>query len=182
MVVRAITISGEIASGKSAIAWQIAHFLPGWNLHTAGQIYRDYCEAHHIEFDQAYENFPDEVHLMIDGQQSEIIHTQSKIIVDSRLSGWLVKDLPGAYRVFCFARADVRAGRLAERDKVSEEKAWREIEQRELNDVETFQRLYGVQDYRDPALYDLLLDTSAASIDDLARQVIEAAGIRSQPH
>jgi cytidylate kinase len=177
MKIRAIAISGEIASGKSAIAEKLAGTLNGWKLHTAGQIYRDYCKTHHIQFAEAHDRVPDEVNRMIDAQQGEIIQTHSNIIADGRLSGWLGRDLADVLRVFCYAEPEIRAQRLSKRDGIPVEKARAEISLREAHDIATFQHIYGIQDYRAPALYHLRLDTSFATIEEMARhlkEVVEA--------
>ena len=173
---RAITISGEIASGKSSLAKVLESILPGWERINTGQRFRDYCEAHGLSIQQV-SFLPDEVHREFDADQRELIRTGQNIIVEGRLSGWLARGFDDVFRIFCYAPAEVRAERYMRRDHVEQPKAIEDIEYREKLDVEKYQRIYQLEDYRSASFYHLLLNTGVEAPHTLAASVIRAAGL-----
>jgi len=177
MLFRAITISGEIATGKSTLVDQLLLLLPTWTRVNTGQKLRDYCISKGITV-QEVSFVPDSIHREFDAIARNILETEKNIIVEGRMSGWLARGLEDAFRIYCFAPIEIRAERYIMRDKVGTiEKAKADIIYRETKDVEKFKNIYGINDYRDPSFYQLRLDTSMGSPYDLAQLVIKKAGL-----
>ncbi len=78
-----------------------------------------------------------------------------------------------ALRVLVVAPASVRAERLARERGLSPEQAAERLAEEDRDHYEFLQRDFGV-DYRDPALYDLVVNTATLGIDGAAALVVEA--------
>lgn len=172
MKYRIITISGEMCSGKTYLAKALVSLLPGWRYVNTGERFRELCESKGWTIQQVAE-LDDAVHRELDGQQKIQIQAENDLIVEGRLAGWLAQGLPDVYRVFCTAPFEERVKRYMKREGVTREQALVDIPHRDNADVEKYRRVYGIQDYRQPAYYDLIQDTSTASPQELARQVIQ---------
>jgi CMP/dCMP kinase len=176
MQFRAITLSGEVGSGKSSIARELGKMLPGWNLVNTGQRFRDFCESKGMSIQQVSQ-LSDKVHEEFDADQRDLLASENNIIVEGRLAGWLSRDIAGVFRIWCHAPVDIRAHRLAAREGISFEQALADLHDRDQGDLEKYQRIYALEDYRDPAFYHLHLDTSQNMPVELALLAVKQAGI-----
>lgn len=173
MTYSVITISGEIATGKSTITRSLLARLPGWKHVNTGDRFREFCSSKGISIQQV-SFLPDEVHREFDLLQRFEAKTRSNFILEGRLAGWLTRDFPHVFRVFCYAPMEVRIQRYMEREDCAEDEAKSEIEYRDERDVLKFRRMYDVHDYREPSFYNLVLDTSMTSPDILAEMILDA--------
>jgi CMP/dCMP kinase len=173
LTIRAITISGEVATGKSTLADAVISQLPGWKRVNTGQRFRDFSAARGMSIQQV-SLLPDEVHKAFDMAQRELLEKETNVVVEGRLAGWLAHGLDDVLKVYCYAPLDVRAERYRRREKVDLAQAKADIEYRDSRDVEKYKRIYGVPDYRAPEFYDLQVDTSKNTPAELAQQVVKA--------
>jgi predicted cytidylate kinase len=176
---RAITLSGEVGSGKSSIARALAELLPAWRSVNTGQRFRDFCESKGMSIQQVAE-LPDEVHEEFDMAQRHLLALEQQIIVEGRMAGWLSRDFEDVFRIWCYAPAEVRAHRLRGRELISMEQALLDMKNRDEGDLKKYRRIYALEDYRAPTYYHLHLDTSAHTPAELALIAIHAAGIDTQ--
>jgi len=176
VIFRAITISGEVGSGKSSLAKALAALLPSWRGVNTGQRFREFCNSRGMSI-QKVSLLPDEIHKEFDASQLELLRNEPNIIVEGRLAGWLTRELEYVFRVFCFAPFDIRVKRYMVRDEVSRSNAIADIEYRDKRDLEKFKRIYGMEDYRASHFYHLQLDTSNRSPIELAKLIIQEAGL-----
>lgn len=176
MEIRAITISGQAASGKSSLAAVLVERLPGWRRVNVGQWFREFCQGRGMTVRQSSQ-LPDQVHREFDAFQSELLRAERHVIVEGRLSGWLARELDDVWRVFCDAPLEVRVERYVGRDKVSPSQALTEVTYRDEHDRNKFAQMYGVADYGCPCFYHLMLDTSCALPAELAARVMQEAGL-----
>jgi predicted cytidylate kinase len=172
VMIRAITISGEICSGKSSIADALIALLPGWWQVNTGQRFREYCESRGMSI-QEVSHLPDEVHQKFDASQREVLETESHVVVEGRLAGWLALGLEDVFKIYCYAPLEVRLLRYMEREGVSRAKAMYYIEYRDSRDLEKFRKMYTVADYRASCFYDLQIDTSSHTPTDVALLIID---------
>ena len=177
MSYRVITVSGEVASGKSTVAEALIKLLPGWKRINTGQRFRDFCASKGLSIQQV-SHLPDEVHLEFDCSQKDLLQTETNAIIEGRLSGWLGRGLEDVYKVFCYANLETRINRYMNRDNTSWDKAKKDIDDRDSKDVEKFKAIYAIADYRDPGFYDLILDTSSLSPVALAMTTLQNAGLK----
>jgi len=170
--IRVITISGEICSGTSSLADTLITLLPGWKRINIGQKFREFCNSIGESIQQVG-FLSDDVHQKFDSLQKSMLETDLKIVIESRLAGWLAQGIEGIFKVFCYAPIEVRVERYMKRENVPKAKAVTDIGFRDKKMTEKFMRMYGISDYRSPSFYDLYLDTSTGRPIDLAQVVIE---------
>lgn len=175
---RAITLSGEVGSGKSALASALLSLLPDWQRTNIGQLFRQFCRERGLSI-QEIGQLGDEVHNTFDATQRRLLETAHNAIVEGRLAGWLSRDLSDVFRVYCYAPIEVRMQRYAQRDGASLEQARIDILTRDEHDLRKYEHLYGVVDYRLPDYYHLALDTSSADPPTLARKILQQAGLNA---
>ncbi|MGQ9625714.1 MAG: cytidylate kinase family protein [Anaerolineae bacterium] len=179
MRARIITITGEVATGKTAIVSALLEFLPSWRAIHIGQKFRDYAEARGLTV-QNISELPDEIHLEFDGNVKRELETGENIICEGRMAGILAQGIPDSIKVLCFAPLEVRMKRYAERENVTLEKAEEEILYRDKRDSEKLRRIYGITNYLHPQFYDLKIDTSIYKPKDIARLILSSANLLSQ--
>ena len=173
MTRNAITISGEVATGKSSLADAVVALLPDWRRVNTGQRFREFSAARGLSIQQV-SLLPDDIHQAFDAAQRQLLETTSQIVVEGRLAGWLAHGLETVLKVYCAAPFAVRVERYMRREQVSQAQAEDEIAYRDSRDVEKYHRLYGVPDYRAPKWYDLHVDTSKSPPAELAQHVLKA--------
>ena len=174
--IRAITVSGEVASGKSTLVDCLLTLLSGWKRVNTGQRLRDHLISKGLTV-QEVSFVPDEIHREFDDIARRTIELEHNVIVEGRMSGWLARDFSDVFRIYCFAPIEIRAKRYLRRDNIKDlEKAFADIKFRESRDIEKFRSVYGVDDFRDPKFYNLMLNTSEKTPDDLAKIVLQYLG------
>jgi len=100
---------------------------------------------------------------------------KSKLIVEGRMSGWLSREMPHVFSVWCFAPPKTRSARYAARESISKAKASTTVSERDEADLAKFSALYGIKDYRNAEFYDLLLNTSIRNPKELALDICQHA-------
>jgi len=166
-----ITLSGPPGSGTSTVGKIVAKkldlkFLP------VGEIFRQMAKEKGLsleEFSSMAEKDPS-VDKEVDIRQVEEAN-KGKVVFDSRLSGWLVRNAD--LKVWLKAPLDVRLKRVAQRDKISEQRAFIDVTLREGSEKKRYKNYYDI-DLDDLSVYDLVIDTSKWNADQVA-ELIEKA-------
>lgn len=169
-----ITISGNIASGKSEVSKGIADEL-SYELYKASSEFRRQAREKNmtlVEFNEYLENKP-ELDIYVDNCTSEYVKDKENIVVDARLGFYFVKD---AFDVFLKSDIDEAARRLheaaASRGKEEEyanvEEAKEGIVRREQAERIRYFERYGV-DIADMKNYACVIDTTSVT----SLQVVE---------
>lgn len=175
-----VTLSGDIGGGKSSVARMLAAAL-GFELISAGGLQREIAAGMGLTTLQLNEWSAKDrsVDDKIDLHTKTLGETSDHIIVDSRLAWHFIPDaykvflsvdpLVGAERVFEASRSDEFHGSLAE--------ALDNNLSRTRLEAVRYHTLYGIElrDYRN---YDLVVDTSFASPQDVAATI--EAGFRAR--
>lgn len=168
-----ITISGLPGSGTTTLARTLSDQL-SYTLISAGEVFRQMAIEKGMSlaaFGAYCEKDPATDHL-IDTRQREIALFSDNIIVEGRLSGW---NLPEAeLRIWLKAPLHVRTGRIFERDEIADlTKAKEETRVRESSEEQRYRQYYSI-DISDLTIYDIVLDSSRFTVEDLARIVLAA--------
>jgi len=119
-----IAIGGSIGSGKTTLASEISRAFDMQHV-SAGQVMRDMAKERGmdiLEFSRYAEEKP-EVDREIDRKQKELC-SRGNAVVDGRLSAYM---LDADLRVWLDAPLEVRAKRVAMREKISEARAKKDI-------------------------------------------------------
>ena len=161
-----IAISGLTGSGKNTLGELLAKKL-GYML--VCPTFKDLAKKEGIslmEFQKKAENDPD-----IDRKFDEILKEQAQgnCVVTTWLGPWMVDaDL----RIGLTAPVEVRAERIAGRDRMTIENAVKHVKERDLRNRNRYLKLYHI-DIFDESVYDALLDSGRHSPEELLKKVLE---------
>jgi cytidylate kinase len=160
-----LTVSGEIGAGKSTVARALAESL-GLRYLSSGEMFREAARRRGVTVSALGRLAEDDASIdrMIDETQVAEANA-GRVVVESRLSGWLIN---GDVRVWLRAPVDVRARRVAARDRMALEAARAEIETREASERRRYAALYRIN-LDDLTRYHVVLDTGQWNADDIAR-------------
>jgi radical S-adenosyl methionine domain-containing protein 2 len=148
-----ITISGEVASGKSTIGKLIAENL-NYKFVSIGNRTRDFAESNGLDIVQFQKKclIDPSIDKQIDKKFSEDCNASENLIIDYRLG---FKFIPNAYNIFLKISEASATERLKNANRFNET----HLTISERNDIfkNQFQNSYGV-DYTDEKNYDLVID------------------------
>ena len=161
-----ITVSGLPGSGTTSISRYLAEHH-GFDMISAGEAFRQLAKEHNLtlaEFGRLAEQDP-AFDKMIDARQKEIAQTQNNIIVEGRLSGWMVS--PADLKIWLYAPIGCRIKRIATRDEVTDEKTAEALTlEREACEAGRYCSYYDI-DISDLSIYHLVLDSERWNIEGL---------------
>ncbi|RLF08012.1 MAG: cytidylate kinase [Thermoprotei archaeon] len=156
-----IAISGRPGAGKTTYAKEIASFF---NLRyvSSGMLFRQLAEERGVsllEFHKmAEKDF--EIDKAIDERALEEAR-KGDVVVDGHLAGWVLRDIADL-KIFFTAPLEIRATRVAARDGVSYEEAFRELKAREESNKLRARLIYGF-DLDDLSIFDVIFNTNKLS-------------------
>jgi predicted cytidylate kinase len=180
---RHVTISGDLGSGKSSVAAELAGML-GYHVVSTGSLQREIASSLNMNTLEA--NLHAESDWSIDDRIDSMTVRVAReaaggIVFDSRMAWHFV---PGALRVrltvdpYVAARRVIGRGPAAAEHYGSVDEAFDAIGERSASEGRRFQAIYGV-DVARLANYDLILDTSVVGVAEAA--VIIARVLDSPP-
>ena len=111
----------------------------------------------------------------IDARSAELARRSRNFVIDARL-GWYF--IPDSVKVFLDVRPEVAARRIyearrgTERENVDLEATRKAIEARTESEAARYRDYYGI-DYTDHSQYDLVIDTSEMTIDEVVERILE---------
>ncbi|MGZ8875485.1 MAG: (d)CMP kinase [Halobacteriota archaeon] len=151
-----LTISGPSGSGKTTVASGLSQRL-GFAHISAGEVFRELARERALSLEQLSklaEKDP-EIDQMVDTRQAELAQSHENVIVDGRLSGWVLK---GDIAVWLKATLEVRAERIARREDKDRAIALRETRTRDSSEAARYLAFYNI-DTVNLDIYDLIIDT-----------------------
>jgi CMP/dCMP kinase len=166
-----VTVSGEIGAGKSTVARALARAL-GLRYLSAGEIFRDEARRRGVTL-AALGRLAEQDHAIdqaLDRMQIEAAR-QGGILIDSRLSGWLID---GDLRIWLRAPLSIRAGRIAARDGVPVGRAQAEVQAREESERRRYREIYRV-DLSDLTRYHVIVDTGMWTAEEIVDALLRLA-------
>ena len=89
---------------------------------------------------------------------------QGNVLLDSWTMPWLLK---GGFKIWLMASIEKRAARVAGRDKITVDEAFKILEEKEARTKAIYQKLYGFVLGGDFAPFDMVLDTDNLSADEV---------------
>ncbi|MDY6965057.1 MAG: AAA family ATPase [Halobacteriota archaeon] len=164
-----ITLSGLPGSGTTSVATILSEKF-GMECLSAGVIFRELARESGLsleEFGKVAENDPkfDE---LIDRKQKEVASKRDNLLVEGRLSGHMIDaDL----KIWMEAPLEIRAERVAQREKLQFEEAKKEIIKREDCELNRYEEYYKI-DLKDLSIYDLIIDSSKKDPESIAEIII----------
>lgn len=169
-----VTVSGLPGSGTTTLAEALSSRFDLEHV-SSGDVFRAMARERGVslaEFGRIAEEDP-AIDREIDERQREIAREKDNVVMEGRLSGWMVEDAD--LRVWLAAPLDVRAKRVAEREEQTVEEARDEIEEREQSEAKRYREIHGI-DIEDLSVYDLVIDTSHWDEEGVAAVATTAAG------
>jgi cytidylate kinase len=170
-----ITISGALGSGKSTVAKLLAKKLH-LDHYSMGDFQRMLAEEKGmsiLEFSEYVMNNP-QIDRLTDEKLKKIGEQNADFVVDARL-GWYF--IPDSIKIFLHVDEEESARRIyaAKRGDETEnkdlQKTIQNIKKRKAAEIERYKKLYNVN-YYDPKHYDLLIDTTHISAQDVVDTII----------
>ena len=170
-----ITISGNPGSGKSTIAKEIAKEL-SYNFYSIGDLRGKMAVERGLTIDQLNEIGKKEAWTdnEADEYQSELAKKEDNFVVDSRLGFHFI---PEAIKIFLKVDGEESARRVFKDQREDEERKETMEDVKEMlakraeNDRQRYLKYYDV-DYFDLNHYDLVLDTTNLTKDEVKKKLI----------
>jgi cytidylate kinase len=167
-----ITISGLPGSGTTTVARLLAKEL-SLEIISAGELFRALARDKRLvleEFSKVAED-TDEFDRWVDAKQREEAMKREHVIVEGRLSGFLVPEAD--LKVWLKAPLEVRAKRVAGRENLPYDEALAAMEAREQSEQRRYEEYYGIN-LADLSLYDLVIDTARWREHDIVALLLQA--------
>jgi CMP/dCMP kinase len=171
-----ISISGDLGSGKSVLAKSLEASL-GFKLISVGVIQRKLAQKYGMgttEFNKYMETHP-EIDIECDNMVSEYGKSNESLILDSRLAWHFV---PQSFKIHLIVNKKIAAQRIFN-DTIRENEKYKSVEEtiqsnieRRSSEVLRFKQQYNV-DIDKLSNYNLVIDTSYATPDEIFNKVVE---------
>jgi len=170
-----ISLTGDLGSGKSHVSRLLSEKL-GFRIVSTGFIQREIAEKYKMttlelnEYTKTHPEIDDE----IDGTISKLQETDESLIFDSRLAWHFA---PKSFKVYLTVNMDEAARRIFYDKRTSEnyqniEEAKNKIRARRKSELERFKDYYNI-DYSDLKNYDLIVDTTEITPEEVCSKIIE---------
>ncbi|WP_319377957.1 (d)CMP kinase [uncultured Methanocorpusculum sp.] len=160
-----ITISGSPGSGTTTLGRSIAEKY-SYRYVSAGEVFRGLAKERNMDlaaFGKIAETDP-AIDLEIDARQKEIGESSDDIILEGRLSGWMVENAD--LKILLCASPECRSTRIAAREGLTEKQAFEMTVEREACEAGRYMEYYEI-DILDFSPYDLILNSETFSANEL---------------
>lgn len=164
-----ITLGGLAGTGKGTISRMLADKL-SFNRVSFGDFARKTAEERGVTLNELDEMSKTDESIDRDRDQyfKEYGEQNENFVAEGRLAAHFIKD---AFKILLICD-DRRFKRVSERDNISEEEARAETLEREGTYAERYGGLYDLADFNDPKYYDLVIDTSELTPDEILDKII----------
>lgn len=172
-----VTISGRPGAGKSVVARRVAEAL-GFDHLSAGDFMRDMARERGLSILELSRRAEGEgsIDREIDRRTAGLASERDHFVIDARL-GWHF--IPASFKVFLDVSPEVAAervyaaGRRSEHENEDIAATRSALAARAESERQRYLEYYGL-DYTDPSNYDLVVDTSSSTIDEVVDRVLAA--------
>jgi cytidylate kinase len=169
-----VTVGGLPGTGTSTLCKLLEAEL-GLPYHYAGALFREEARRRGMSLEEfgALSQRDPSIDEALDDRQIGLLR-KGGIILEGRLSGWLAaRHRIPAFKVWVTCDNKERFRRIVQRDGGDEQAQRAATEKRQASEADRYRRYYGA-DLNDLARYDLVLDSTTASPQELAAQVKQA--------
>lgn len=166
-----ITISGPPGSGKSTLS-KILSVKLGLELVSMGDIFRKCAQDRCMSLEEFGEiaRCNEKIDREIDEMQKKISREKDNIMIEGRLSGFLVD---ANLKVWLQAPLEIRAQRISKREGKQVAKAITETSVREACERDRYLKYYNI-DINDLSIYDIIINSNRWNPEELSEIVKKA--------
>ena len=171
-----ITITGALHSGKSTIAKAISEALD-YTYFSVGELQRKLAVEKNMSITEYNKYMLDnKLDHEVDNRTAQIGRESENFIFDARLAWHFI---PDSFKIYLKVELNVAVERAMKNERgnsekyVSKEEAKVNIIERRRLEISRFKDIYGI-DIDKESNYDLVIDTSNISMEEVAKNAIEA--------
>lgn len=166
-------MSGLPGSGTTSLSRYVSERL-GFSMISAGEVFRQLADEHNMglaEFGRFAQENP-KFDKMIDARQKEIAEQRDNIIVEGRLSGWMIENAD--LKIWLYAPVGCRIKRIVFRDNIVDEKTAELITlERERCEAARYRSYYNIE-INDLSIYQIILNSGHWDVEGLG-SIIDTA-------
>lgn len=164
-----ISISGPVASGTTTAAREVANKL-SIEYQSAGDYFRQYMIEHGIDIYKK-EDIPDKIDIDFDDEVKKTLKSATPIVFEGIYSGYIARDMKHVMKILLIADEKVRIKRALNRTHTHTETP-ETVRARDKSHDAKFRKLYDDENFLDPKLFDLVIDTTNISIEDTNKKIL----------
>ena len=179
-----ICISGMAGTGKSTLSKKLAE---KYNLkfYSGGDALKELAKAEGYDVSrQGWWESPEGLNFLkerandpkfdeaVDAKLLKYAH-KGNVILDSWTMPWLLNE---GFKIWLMASIEKRAARVAERDKITVNEAFKVLEEKEAKTKAIYKKLYGFVLGEDFAPFDLVLDTDNLNVEEVFEVLCRVIG------
>lgn len=173
-----ITISGGVAVGKNTLLDNLKNYLEplGWKFTSGGKILREFTKENVLPLASLA---PDEFHHKLDDRTKNLLE-EGHYVIEAWLAGFMARERTDTLRIMLTcSNAALRVDRVANRDRLSIDKAKEYIKKREDENIIEWKRIYGDYDFFSPEYYHEVIDTYSSGPNETVGIVLDKLGYKS---
>ncbi|MEW6222282.1 MAG: (d)CMP kinase [Candidatus Hadarchaeota archaeon] len=169
-----VAISGLHGTGKTTAAKKLAKKFRLKYI-CAGEVFRQMAKEKNMSLDEfsKYSEKRPHIDRMIDRRTADASRL-GNVLIDARLAGWMAKNADS--RILLTAPLEVRARRIARREKRRYKEVLNETRVRERSEAWRFKKFYRI-DVNDYSPFDLVLNTGRLSIKEMTKILNTAVAV-----
>ncbi|MFH0815983.1 MAG: cytidylate kinase family protein [Methanobacteriota archaeon] len=166
-----ITISGPPGSGKTTVGRLVAKSL-GCPFKSTGEAFRAIAEERKVSLAKLGELAEKDHNIDVELDRRVIKALVEPMVLEGRLAAHMcVRSGVQAFKIWVDAPVEIRAARIAEREKKKPGAVKKAMLVREKSESTRYREIYGI-DFSDISVYDLVLDSRTESAEALAKFVV----------
>ena len=167
-----ITISGSPGSVTTSLAKYISS-QGGYDMVSAGELFRMIAKERGLDLVQLGKMAENDLSIdaLIDVRQKEAAQQHAHIVLEGRLSGWMVENAD--LKIWLTAPLSCRAKRVSHRDGIDEYAARMLVTAREGSETKRYQMYYKF-DLHDLSIYHIVLDSERWTTEQLGELINKA--------
>lgn len=172
MVYKKIILCGLRATGKTTLFWDLQDKL-SWPTFSVSLYIRDYIHRHHLKNTDDIDKLGVDISRDIDRRVKNLLGSDNYCIIDARAYAGIFSPIPETLKLLLKTRDEVRLKRAALREGTTPEAQKTRLLKKENRWKEKMNQIYGRDDFLAPQFYDLVIDTTLLTPEEVLARVIE---------